>query len=148
MNIKVKFIKLLKLNNKNLFNFFLIFSQSLIIVNFISLYTLTQYKALRINQTIRFRDIVGPYFRPNDKPGFGYEINEASVGYHFFGDLTELMFYARNINKNLEFLDLQIQYPPSALLFLKMIENLELINILIFLLIMSLILIVLAINKF
>ena len=141
-------MKSLKLNNKNLFNFFLIFSQSLIIVNFISLYTLTQYKALRINQTIRFRDIVGPYFRPNDKPGFGYEINEASVGYHFFGDLTELMFYARNINKNLEFLDLQIQYPPSALLFLKLFGNLELINILIFLLITSLILIVLAINKF
>ena len=27
-----------------------------------SLYTLTQYKALRFNE------IIGPYFRPNDKP--------------------------------------------------------------------------------
>ena len=107
-------MKSLKLNNIKLSNFFLIISQSLIIVNFVSLYILTQYKDLRFNEKI------GPYFRPNDKPGFGFEVNEARIGYHFFGDLMELMFYARNINKNLEFLDLQIQYPPSALLFLKL----------------------------
>ena len=141
-------MKSFKLNNKNLFNFFLIVSQSLILVNFISLYTLTQYKALKIGQTIRFGEIVGPYFRPNDKPGFGYSLSESVVGYHFFGDLTELMFYAKNIGKNLEILDLQIQYPPSTLFFLKLFQNLELINILFILLLVSVVSIVIAISKF
>tara|TARA_X000000368_G_C23057476_1_gene724684 strand:+ start:3570 stop:4877 length:1308 start_codon:yes stop_codon:yes gene_type:complete len=141
-------MKSLKLNNINLFNFFIIFSQSLILVNFISLYTLTQYKALKIGQTLRLGDIVGPYFRPNDKPGFGYSISESVVGYHFFGDLTELMFYAKNIGKNLEILDLQIQYPPATLFFLKLFQNLELINTLFILLLVSVILNFIAIRKF
>ena len=134
-------MKSLKLNNIKLSNFFLIISQSLIIVNFVSLYILTQYKDLRFNE------IIGPYFRPNDKPGFGFEVNEASIGYHFFGDLAELMFYARNID-NLNLLDLKIHYPPTTLLFLKLFENLEIVNILIFFLVISFLLIVLAINKF
>ena len=141
-------MKSFKLNNKNLFNFFLIVSQSLILVNFISLYTLTQYKALKIGQTIRFGKIVGPYFRPDDKPGFGYPVSDSVVGYHYFGDLTELMFYAKNIGKNLEILDLQIQYPPTTLFFLKLFQNLELINILFILLLVSVVSIVIAISKF
>lgn len=140
-------MKKLKVESKSLFNFFLITSQTLVLVNFISLYTLTQYKSLRINKTIRFSEIIGPYFRPGDRPGFGYEVKDAVVGYHFFGDLTELMFYAKNIF-NLNYFELQIQYPASVLLLLKFFENSELINILFFLIITSIFLLVFATNGF
>ena len=73
--------------------------------------------------------------------------NEASIGYHFFGDLMELMFYARNID-NLNLINLKLHYPPTTLLFLKLFENLEIVNTLIFFLVISFLLIVLAINKF
>ncbi len=79
---------------------------------------------------------------------FGYSLSESVVGYHFFGDLTELMFYAKNIGKNLEILDLQIQYPPTTLFFLKLFQNLELVNILFILLLVSVVSIVIAISKF
>ena len=76
--------------------------------------------------------MVGPFFRPHDTPGVGYDMGAPSVGYHFFGDLTELMFYAKNVSQTINYFDLNIQYPTSTLLFLKIFQDVEIKNLLFF----------------
>ena len=72
-----------KFDNKNLFILFETSAQTLLLSNLISLYTLTQYKASKFNNTLRSKELVGPFFRPHDTPGVGYDMGAPSVGYHF-----------------------------------------------------------------
>ena len=71
-----------------------------------------------------------------------------SVGYHFFGDLTELMFYAKNVSQTINYFDLNIQYPTSTLLFLKIFQDVEIKNLLFFLFLFSLVLITYGIKTY
>ena len=137
-----------KFDNKNLFILFVISAQTLLLSNLISLYTLTQYKASKFNNTLRSKELVGPFFRPHDTPGVGYDMGAPSVGYHFFGDLTELMFYAKNVSQTINYFDLNIQYPTSTLLFLKIFQDVEIKNLLFFLFLFSLVLITYGIKNY
>tara|TARA_B100000900_G_scaffold414763_1_gene442383 strand:- start:7440 stop:8732 length:1293 start_codon:yes stop_codon:yes gene_type:complete len=137
-----------KLDSKNIFISFIIAAQTLLLINLVSLYTLTHYKAIRTNKIMRFTELVGPFFRPHDRPGVRYDLGEPSVGYHFFGDLAELMFYAKNVSRTIEYLDLNIQYPASSLLFLRMFQNFEIKNFILILILFSIVLVIYGIKQY
>ena len=141
-------MKYKKFDSKNIFISFIIVAQTFLLINIASLYTLTHYKAMRTYKIMSFKELVGPFFRPHDTPGAGYDLGEPSVGYHFFGDLAELMFYAKNVSRTIEYLDLNIQYPASSLLFLRMFQNYELKNFIFILILFSIVLIIYAIKQY